>query len=43
MFGREEEFRDLYAKHKSMNKALKEMGFKGAMGSWYVAAKELVR
>ena len=43
MFGREEEFRNLYAKHKSMNKALKEMGFKGAMGSWYVAAKELVR
>ena len=43
LYGREEEFRNLYNTHKSMNKALKEMGFQGAMGSWYRAAKELVR
>ena len=40
--GREQEFLDLYALHGSMNKALKAMGFKGAVSHYYRWAKTLV-
>jgi hypothetical protein len=39
---REEEFLTLYAEHASMNKALKEMGFLGAVGGYYVWAKKIL-
>lgn len=40
--GREQEFLDLYNEYKSMNKALKKMGFQGAMGGWYIQAKQIL-
>lgn len=41
-YGREEEFLKLYETHGSMNKALKAMGYPGAMSHWYKWAKSLV-
>ncbi len=40
--GREQEFLDLYAKLNSMNKALKAMGFPGAVSHYYKWAKTLI-
>ena len=40
--GREQEFLDLYKEYNSMNKALKKMGFQGAMGGWYIQAKQIL-
>jgi hypothetical protein len=40
--GREQEFLDLYAKLTSMNKALKAMGFPGAVSHYYKWAKTLI-
>jgi hypothetical protein len=40
--GREQEFLELYSKLGSMNKALKAMGFKGAVGDYYDWAKKLI-
>lgn len=41
--GREEEFLELYYKNnKSMNKALKSMGFIGAVGGYHTLAKEIL-
>lgn len=40
--GREQEFLDLYAKNKSMNKSLKMLGVQGAVSVYYTWAKDLV-
>lgn len=41
--GREQEFLEYYNKHKSMNKALKAMGFPGAVAGYYHWAKKILR
>lgn len=40
--GREQEFLTLYQKYNSMNKALREMGFPGAVSHYYRWAKSLI-
>ena len=42
LYGREEEFISAYQKHGSMNKALQELGFPGAISHWYKSAKFIV-
>lgn len=42
LFGREEEFLNLYRETGSMNKALKEMGKKGAISHYYRWAKKII-
>ena len=41
-YGRETEFLTNYYKLGSMNKALKEMGFPGAISHWYIWAKKIL-
>lgn len=41
-YGREDEFLKQYGIHKSMNKALKEMGYPGAISHWYKWAKKVL-
>lgn len=41
-YGREKEFLTNYEKSGSMNKALKEMGFPGAISYWYKWAKKVL-
>ena len=41
--GREKEFLDLYEKHNSMHRALKEMGFPGATSHYYDNAKRILK
>jgi len=40
--GRESEFLELYKKYNSMNRALKEMGFPGAISCYYNWARTLI-
>lgn len=41
--GKEEEFLTLYKKYNSMNKALKQMGYPGAVSHYYTWAKKLIK
>lgn len=41
-YGREQEFLDYYHRYKSMNKALKSMGFPGAVARYYQWAKSIL-
>lgn len=41
-YGKEQEFLDLYKEHKSMNKALKAMGYPGAISHYYQWAKSVL-
>lgn len=41
-YGKEQEFLDLYKEHKSMNKALKAMGYPGAISHYYRWAKSVI-
>lgn len=40
--GREQELLELYKKTGSLNKAIKEMGFLGAIGNYYYQAKKII-
>lgn len=40
--GRDQEFLDLYSTTGSINKVLKQMGYKGAVGAYYIWAKNLL-
>lgn len=42
-YGREEELKQLYLELGSMNKALKAMGYPGAMSHWYSWAKRVLK